>query len=111
LGSYALQAQYSGDNSYNSNTTTLNATVTRGVTETEIEIPNLTQIYNGTGLVWLADSGQSFTVDTVVYAWSILQAPTGAIAILENGNPLSGTISYIPRNGNITGQYCPGDGS
>jgi len=108
LGSYALQAQYSGDNSYNSNTTTLNATVTQGLTDTEIDIPNLSQIYNGTGLVWIADSGQSFNVDVPVYAWSILQAPTGAITVLENGVPASGTISYDPRNGSITGNYSTG---
>lgn len=108
LGSYALQADYSGDSSYNSNTTTLNATVTQGVTQTEMEIPNLPQTYNGTQVVWTADSGESFTVGAVVYAWSILQAPTGAIAILENGNPLSGTISYDPRNGSISGNYSSG---
>jgi len=108
LGSYALQATYSGDNSYNSNTTTLNATVTQGVTDTEIEVPNLTEIYNGSGLVWIADSGQSFNVDVVVYAWSILQAPTGTISIIENGNPLSGTTGYDPRNGSITGNYSTG---
>jgi Pro-kumamolisin, activation domain/Bacterial Ig-like domain (group 3) len=108
LGSYALQAQYSGDNSYNSSTTTLNETVTQGVTDTEMEISNLPIAYNGTGTVWVADSGQSFNVGAVVYAWSILQAPTGAITILENGNPLSGTISYTPRNGSISGNYSTG---
>ncbi len=108
LGGYALQAQYSGDSSYDSNTTTLNATVTQGVTETEMEIPNLEQIYNGTGLVWIADSGQSFNIGSVVYAWSILQAPTGAISILENGTPAPGTISYNPRNGSISGNYSTG---
>jgi len=108
LGSYTLQAQYSGDNSYNSNTTTLNATVTQGVTDTEINISNLSQIYNGTTVVYVADSGQSFNIGAVVYAWSILQAPTGAITILENGNPLSGTISYTPRNGSISGNYSTG---
>jgi len=108
LGSYALQAQYSGDNSYNSNTTTLNATVTQGVTDTEMDLPNLSQIYNETGPVWIADSGESFNIGAVVYSWSILQAPTGTIALLENGNPLSGTISYIPRNGSISGNYSTG---
>jgi hypothetical protein len=108
LGSYALQAQYSGDNSYNSNTNTLNVTVTQGVTDTEMGIPNLSQTYNGTTVVWIADSGESFNLGAVVYAWSILQAPTGTIAILENGNPLSGTISYIPRNGSISGNYSTG---
>jgi hypothetical protein len=108
LGSYSLQAQYSGDNSYNASTTTLNATVTPGVTDTEIDIPDLSETYNGTGLVWIADSGQSFQVDAVVYAWSILQAPTGAISILENGTPAPGTISYNPRNGGISGNYSTG---
>jgi len=108
LGSYALQAQYSGDNSYNPNTSTLNMTVTQGETDTEIEIPNLSQTYNGTNLVWIADSGQTFTLDTVVYAWSILQAPTGSIAVLENGNAVAGTISYTPRNGSISGNYSTG---
>ena len=105
LGSYALQAQYSGDSSYNSNTTTLNATVTQGLTETEMEVPNLPQTYNGNQVVWIADSGQAFNIGAVVYAWSIQQAPTGAISILENGNPLSGTISYTSRNGAFSGNY------
>jgi hypothetical protein len=107
LGSYALEAQYSGDNSYNSNATTLNATVTQGVTDTEFDISGLSPMYNGTTTVYVADSGQSFNLDAVVYAWSILQAPTGAISIFENGNPLSG-ISYIPRNGSISGNYSTG---
>jgi len=107
LGSYALQAQYSGDNSYNPNTTTLNATVTQGVTETEIDISGLSSMYNGTTVVYVADSGQSFNINAVVYAWSILQAPTGAISIFDNGNPISG-ISYTPRNGGISGNYSTG---
>ena len=109
LGSYALQAQYSGDNSYNPSTTTLNATVTQGLTDTEMEIPEqLEQTYNGTNLVWIADSGESFNIGAVTYAWSILQAPTGTISILENGNPLTGTISYYPRNGAFSGNYSTG---
>jgi len=78
------------------------------VTDTEMDLPNLSQIYNETGPVWIADSGESFNIGAVVYSWSILQAPTGTIALLENGNPLSGTISYIPRNGSISGNYSTG---
>ena len=108
LGNYALQAQYSGDNSFNPSTNTLNATVTQGITDAEINVAGLSPSYNGTELVWIAYSGQAFQVDVPVYAWSILQAPTGTIAILENGSPLSGTISYNPRNGAISGNYSTG---
>ncbi len=107
LGSYALQAQYSGDNSYNSNATTLNATVTQGVTDTQISIGGLSPTYNGTTTVWIADSGQTFNIGAVVYAWSILQAPTGTLSIFENGSPLSG-LTYTPRNGSISGNYSTG---
>jgi len=108
LGSYAFQTEYSGDNSYNSSASTLNATVTQAPTFTEMDIENLPVSYNGTTQVWIADSGESFTVDVPVYAYSIQQAPTGTIAILENGNPLSGTISYDPRNGSFSGNYSSG---
>jgi subtilase family serine protease len=67
LGSYAFQTQYSGDNSYSSSATTLNATVTQAPTFTEMDIENLPVSYNGTTQVWIADSGQSFTVGVPVY--------------------------------------------
>jgi hypothetical protein len=108
LGSYAFQAQYSGDNSYNSSTTTLNATVTQAPTLTEMYVGDLPVSYNGTTQVWIADSGQSFTVGVPVYAYSIQQAPTGTISILENSNPAPGTISYTPRNGAFSGNYSSG---
>jgi hypothetical protein len=105
LGSYTLQAQYSGDNSYNSSTTTLNATVTQAPTFPQPEISGLAVTYNGNTQVWIADSGQVFTVMVPVYAWSIQQAPTGTISILANGSPAPGTISYNSRNGSFTGNY------
>ena len=105
LGSYALQTQYSGDNSYNSSTSTLNATVTQAPTFPQMYIADLSLSYNGTTEFWIADSGQAFTVGVPVYAWSIQQAPTGTISILANGNPAPGTISYDPRNGSFTGNY------
>jgi subtilase family serine protease len=108
LGGYALQTQYRGDNSYNSSTSTLDATVTQAPTFPQMYIAGLSPSYNGTTEVWIADSGQAFTVGVPVYAWSIQQAPTGTISILANGSPAPGTISYDPRNGSFTGNYSSG---
>ncbi|MGB8010509.1 MAG: protease pro-enzyme activation domain-containing protein [Terriglobales bacterium] len=108
LGSYALGALYSGDNSFNASSTTLNAIVTQAPTFPEPEVVGLSPSYNGTTTVWIGDSGQAFSIDVPVYAWSIQQAPTGTISILANGTPTSGTISYKPRNGSFTGNYSTG---
>jgi hypothetical protein len=107
VGTYALQAQYGGDSSYNSSSTTLNATVTQAPTFPQLEIYNLP--YNNQNLGgFLADSGQVFEVLVPVYTQSILQAPTGTISILENGTPAAGALTYNPRNGSFspsTGTY------
>jgi len=108
LGSYSLQARYSGDTSYNSSTATLNATVTQAPTYPEMEIPELPADVTPNGEYQTAYSGELFHVVVPVYAWSILQAPTGVITILEDGNTPTGTISYIPRNGSFTGNYSSG---
>jgi hypothetical protein len=107
LGSYTLQAQYSGDTSYNSSASTLTATTTQASTYPEMEI-DLPSTYNGSAQIFIADSGELFHVNVPVYAWSILQAPTGVITILQNGNSPTGTVSYTPRNGSFTGNYSSG---
>ena len=107
LGSYALQANYSGDNSYNSSTATVNATVVQAPTFPQLEIYNLAFDNSGTG-GYEAWSGQAFQVIVPVYTESILQAPTGSIAILANGTAPTGTISYQPRDGSFlpaSGEY------
>jgi subtilase family serine protease len=109
LGSYTLQAQYSGDNSYNPSSTTLNATVTQAPTFPEIEVSGLSPSYNGTTEVWIADSGQSFEVVAPVYTQSVLLAPTGTVSILQNGAPAPGTLQLIPRNGSYSGNYSSGE--
>jgi hypothetical protein len=89
LGSYTLGANYSGDSSYDPSTATLTATVTQGPTETEPELYGLPFNNSGAG-GYLAWSDQAFQVIVPVYTQSVFQAPTGAISILQNGNPPSG---------------------
>jgi len=99
LGSYTLQAKYSGDTSYNPSSNSLTANVVQAQTFPEIGIPDLSPyIVNGVegSLAW---SGQAFHVIAPVYTQSILQAPTGTISILENGTAASGTIAYTASNG------------
>jgi hypothetical protein len=105
LGSYAFQASYGGDSSYNPSATTLNATVTQAPTNPQMEIPELSPSYNGSTEVQIADSGELFHVIVPVYTDSVLQAPTGTITILENGAAPSGTVIYTPRNGEFVGNY------
>ncbi|MGO8759115.1 MAG: protease pro-enzyme activation domain-containing protein [Terracidiphilus sp.] len=98
VGSYAIQGQYSGDASYNpGNPATINLVVTPAPTSMySLEITDLGQQYNGSGMNYLADSGQSFIVETAVTADSVRPPPTGSIAFLENGTPAQGTIAYFP---------------
>jgi hypothetical protein len=95
LGGYPLQAQYNGDNSYNSSTTTLNATVTQAPT-----IFDTFEVYNpccGQNMtLW---SGQSLEIIAATRDQSIFQAPSGAISILQNGSPASGTFQPYSLNG------------
>jgi hypothetical protein len=95
VGSYAIQAQYSGDASYNAgNPATMNLVVTPAPTQMDlIETPDLFQNYTGYDL---ADSGQVFTLETAVTADSVRPAPTGSITFLENGTAVSGAATYFP---------------
>jgi pro-kumamolisin-like protein/Big-like domain-containing protein len=98
-GSYALQAQYSGDSSFNTSAVTLNTTVTQAtVTFDPFEVDG----GSGLGNVTL-DAGQSFQLSTVARTQSVLPAPTGTIAFLQNGAPSSGTVQLTPLNGSFTG--------
>jgi hypothetical protein len=101
VGSFAIQAQYSGDASYNpSNPATLSVVVTPAPTTMyPLEVLDLGQQYNGSGLNYLADSGQSFTLETAVMAYSVLSPPTGNVAFFENGAAISGTAVYVPFSG------------
>jgi len=99
LGTYAVGANYGGDNSFNPSSTTLSAAVTQG--------PTWISLYSDVGYLNASVySGQSFTVGAVAYTSSVLNAPTGNITVLQNGSTPSGTFQTIPRNG----QYYP-DGS
>ena len=98
MGSFVLGAQYSGDNSYNPSSATLNATVTQAPTSMYMEITDLPN-YNGGGANYLAWSGELFHVFAPVRDQSILLAPTGIVTFLENGNPPSGTLVMYTQNG------------
>jgi hypothetical protein len=108
LGSYAIQSQYSGDSSYNPSTNTLNATVTQAPTILSMYIPDLPGQFTPGNVSQTADSGELFHVEVPVSSQSILQAPTGVITILENGNPPNGAVSYTWSSGHFIGNYSFG---
>ena len=100
-GSYAIQAQYSGDASYNAGSpATMNLVVTPAPTGMELlEIPDLAQQFGPGTFNYFADSGQTFHVETAVTAASVRPAPTGAVTFLENGTAVPGTVAYVKLNG------------
>jgi len=97
-GDYAIKAQYSGDTSYNpGNPATMNLVVTPASTGMDtFEIPDLAEQFTPNGSNYVADSGQTFHVETAVTADSVLPPPTGNIEFLENGVAIQGTIAYTP---------------
>ncbi len=106
VGSYSLQAQYSGDASYNASQASLNAVVTQAPTFLDyIEIPDLSPSFNGTTATYIAWSGQAFHVIGVAYTDSVLGAPTGIVSFLQNGNAPSGTVTSYPLNGSYSGGF------
>jgi hypothetical protein len=100
-GSYAIQAQYSGDASYNAGSpATMNLVVTPAPTAMAfLEIPDLAQQFGPDAFDYVADSGQTFHVETAVTAASVRPAPTGAVTFLENGTAVPGTVAYVTFNG------------
>lgn len=107
VGTYSVQAQYSGDGSYNPSQGTLTATVTQAPTYINyIQIPDLTPQYSQQdGLTYIAWSGQEFHVEAPAYTQSVLQAPTGAVSILQNGSAPSGTVTQYPLDGSYGGGF------
>ncbi|MGA9971656.1 MAG: Ig-like domain repeat protein [Candidatus Acidiferrales bacterium] len=100
VGNYALQAQYSGDNSYNASTGTLNATVTQAPTTMNFGLDG--DCCPGTITMY---SGESFQLSASAFAFSVQQAPSGAITILQNGVAASGTNQPFSLNGTYSGNY------
>ncbi len=100
VGNYALQAQYSGDNSYNASTGTLNATVTQAPTTMSFGLDG--DCCPGTITMY---SGQSFQLYASAFAFSVQQAPSGTISILQNGIAASGTNQIFVLNGSYSGNY------
>jgi len=98
VGSSAIQTQYSGDASYNpGNPATMNLVVTPAPTGMDtFEIPDLSEQFTPSGSNYIADSGQTFHVETAVTADSVLPPPTGNIVFLENGVTIQETIAYFP---------------
>ncbi len=110
LGNYTLQAQYSGDASYNSSTGTLTGTVTQAPTTVGIGSGDLNYQYvfdNGTETIYIyAFSGELFHVNVAAVTTSILQAPTGTISISEDGAPFSATQTLTSSNGIYSGVFA-----
>lgn len=104
LGSFTLQAQYSGDASYNSSSATLNETVTQASTSIGVRSGDLNEVFTPEEPVsYFAYSGELFHISAGAIAASILQAPTGTISIFENGSPVSGTETITSTNGSYNG--------
>ena len=104
LGTYTFGAQYSGDNSFNPSSGTLTATVTRA--PTTMEYFGL----SGEGGIQAPTvfAGESFQVYASVLAYSVMQAPTGTLSILQDGAAPTGTIQIFPRDGSYSGNYSTG---
>jgi hypothetical protein len=104
VGTYSLQAQYSGDASYNPSQVSLNAIVTQAPTFIYyISITDLTPDY--TGLNYVAWSGQSFHVSAIARTQSVLSAPTGAVTFLQDGGSPTGAITTFPWSGSYSGGF------
>ncbi len=100
VGNYALQAQYSGDNSYNASTGTINATVTQAPTSMDFGLDG--DCCQGNITMY---SGESFQVYASAFAFSVLQAPSGVISFLQNGTAPTGTTQTFTLNGSYSGNY------
>jgi hypothetical protein len=104
IGNYSVQAQYSGDASYNASQASLNAAVTQAPTLIYyVGISDLTPDFTGTS--YIAWSGQTFHVYSVAYTRSVLNAPTGSVSILQDGGSPSGTMTQTPLNGSYSGGF------
>ena len=106
VGSYSIQAQYSGDASYNASQGSLSAAVTQAPTFIYyLQVTDLTPTFNGNGETYLAWSGQTFHMDATAYTQSVLGAPTGSVSILQDGSAPSGTITMSTLNGSYGGGF------
>ncbi|MGA6955763.1 MAG: Ig-like domain repeat protein, partial [Candidatus Acidiferrales bacterium] len=101
IGNYAIQAQYGGDNSYNASTGSSNLAVTQA--------PTILDYFGVSGACCEGTitmySGQSFQVYASAFAYSVLQAPSGSVVILQNGSAPSGTNQAFSLNGSYNGNY------
>ncbi len=87
-GNHTIQAQYSGDNSFNASTTNQTMTITPAVAAMYVSVPSSSVV------------GQSFTIGATIYTQSYALAPSGTVTFLADGNALPGTVQLTPFNGN-----------
>ena len=106
LGNYTLAAQYSGDASFNASSATAAATVTQSATS--MNNFNVVGVCCPSNNNYTMYSGQVFTIVAAAYTNSVLQSPTGTIAILQNGAMPPGAFQTFTRNGSFTGNYATG---
>src|SRR5208282_4383528 len=85
----AIKMVYSGDNSFNPNTTSQTMTIT----------PAPTSISNVAVSQSPVNANAPFTVTATVATSSSGAAPTGTVTFLANGTPLTGTVQYTPVAG------------
>lgn len=103
-GTYAVEAQYSGDSTYTASQTLLSANVTQAPTFIYyIQIPDMTP--DLTGLNYTAWAGQVFHVVAPLHTLSVLNAPTGGISILQNNGAPTGTIATTSFSGSYAGGF------
>ena len=106
IGTYSLEAQYSGDASYSGSQSLLNAVITQAPTFIYyLSVSDLTPDYTGPNLNYTAWSGQTFHVAAIVRTLSVLNAPTGTVSILQNNASAPGTMTTAPSSGSYGGGF------
>jgi len=110
LGSYTINVQYAGDNSYNTSSGSVAATVVQAPTFMYSVNPNQTNIeISGGNYIYYVFSGQPFGLGVAASTGSVFQAPSGSISILENGSPVPGTVNTSSTSGSFSGNLnAPG---
>ena len=91
-GTYAIAAQYSGDNSFMASNASQAITIAQAPTSVD-------QVSAPTGVL----TGSAFALATRVQTTSSGVGPTGTVTFFDNGDPLPGTVSLLSLAGSSSG--------
>lgn len=89
-GTNSVKAQYSGDNSFNTNSASIAFNITPATTTM------------GAPYVQYWSVGSAFVANVTIQAQSFGVAPTGTVSFFVNGNPVTGTVTYSGTNGSLS---------